>query len=136
MSLLRVADNRQEYKMGGIKLELNDILIEVLERGASDLHLTAGIPPSIRLRGSLIHLDYPRLSPVDTQNLIYSILTQEQRERLERNWEFDFSYSLPGRARFIKVSAKASTSAGLITVFSFCQGRCFICAQALFAGHR
>jgi len=81
-------------------VELNDILIEVLERGASDLHLTVGIPPSIRLHGSLIHLDYPRLSPVDTQNLIYSILTQEQRERLERNWEFDFSYSLPGKARF------------------------------------
>jgi twitching motility protein PilT len=81
-------------------MDINDILNEVLERGASDLHLTVGVPPIIRLHGSLIPLDYSKLSPVDTQNLIYSILTQEQREKLERNWEFDFSYSVPGRARF------------------------------------
>jgi twitching motility protein PilT len=81
-------------------MDLNDILNEVLERGASDLHLTTGIPPTIRLHGELKHLEYASLSPVDTQNLVYSILTQEQRERLERNWEFDFSYSLPGKARF------------------------------------
>lgn len=81
-------------------MDLDDILCEVLERGASDLHLTTGVPPTIRYHGSLVYLDYPRLSPADTQNLIYSILTQEQRERLERNWEFDFSYSVPGKARF------------------------------------
>lgn len=81
-------------------MDLNDILNEVLERGASDLHITTGIPPTIRLHGELISLDYPRLLPADTQNLIYSIITQEQREKLERNWEFDFSYSLPGKARF------------------------------------
>lgn len=81
-------------------MDLNEILSEVLERGASDLHLTTGIPPMLRLHGSLVALDYPRLSGEDTQNLVYSILTQEQREKLERNWEFDFSYSLPGKARF------------------------------------
>ncbi len=81
-------------------MDLNDILCEVLEKEASDLHLVPGIPPTVRVNGNLVYLDYPRLSPTDTQNLIYSILTQEQREKLERNWEFDFSYSLPGKARF------------------------------------
>ncbi len=81
-------------------MDINDILSDMLERTASDLHITTGIPPTIRLHGELQYLDYPNLSPVDTQNLIYSILTQEQRERLERNLEFDFSYSLPGKARF------------------------------------
>jgi len=81
-------------------MDLNEILSEVLEREASDLHLTTGLPPMLRLHGSLVAMDYPKLSGEDTQNLVYSILTQEQREKLERNWEFDFSYSLPGKARF------------------------------------
>ncbi len=81
-------------------MDLNDILCEVLEKGASDLHITTGVPPTIRLHGDLQPLDYPKMSSNDTQTLIYSILTQDQREKLERNWEFDFSYSVPGKARF------------------------------------
>lgn len=81
-------------------IEISDLLLEVVERGASDLHITVGIPPVIRVAGSLIQLDYPKLLPNDTKEIIYGILTQEQREHLERNWEFDFSYSLPGKARF------------------------------------
>ncbi len=80
--------------------DINDLLIDVLEREASDLHLTAGVPPMIRLNGKLQPLDYPRLMPKDTQQLIYSILTQEQREQVERRKEFDLSYSVPGRSRF------------------------------------
>ncbi len=81
-------------------MDLVDILMEVLERGASDLHLTVGTPPVVRVAGKLIRLDYPRLSGSDTRDLIYSILTQEQRHRLENDWEIDFAYSVPGRARF------------------------------------
>lgn len=80
--------------------EINDLLIEVLEREASDLHITAGVPPTIRVNGNLQHLEHPKLMPKDTQDLIYSILTQEQREQVERNKEFDLSYSVPGRSRF------------------------------------
>ncbi len=72
----------------------------MLEREASDLHLTAGVPPIIRVNGDLQSLDYPRLMPKDTQELIYSILTQDQREQIERNKEFDLSYSVAGRSRF------------------------------------
>ena len=80
--------------------DINELLIEVLEREASDLHITAGVPPTIRVNGTLQHLDHPRLMPKDTMELIYSILTQEQREQVERYKEFDMSYSVPGRARF------------------------------------
>ena len=78
--------------------EINDLLVEVLEREASDLHITAGVPPTIRVNGNLQHLEYPKLMPKDTQDIIYSILTQEQREQVERNNEFDLSYSVPGRS--------------------------------------
>ncbi len=81
-------------------MDLVDILLEVLERDASDLHLTVGSPPIIRINGQLERLDYPRLSANDTRELIYSILSQDQRQRLENEWEIDFSYSVPGRARF------------------------------------
>jgi twitching motility protein PilT len=73
----------------------------VLERGASDLHITSGSPPVIRVHGTLKRLDeYPRLSPDQLQRMVYSILTQKQRERLEQDLELDVSYALPGKARF------------------------------------
>lgn len=81
-------------------MDLVDILVEVLERGASDLHLTVGSPPIIRITGKLTRMDYPVLNSNDTRDLIYSILSQDQRQKLENEWEIDFSYSVPGRARF------------------------------------
>src|SRR6266540_316920 len=78
-----------------------ELLEIVLERGASDLHLTAGAPPTIRLHGDLIRLvDYPILSPRALQGMIYAILPQKMRERLEGELELDMSYALPGKARF------------------------------------
>jgi len=79
---------------------INDLLIEVIKREASDLHITVGLPPTTRINGKLIHLDYPKLGPKDAQDIIYSILTQEQREQVERCREFDMSYSVTGQARF------------------------------------
>jgi twitching motility protein PilT len=81
-------------------MDLLDILLEVMERDASDLHLGAGAPPVVRINGELEDLDYPRLAPNDTRELVYSILSQDQRQRLENDWEIDFSYSVPGKARF------------------------------------
>ncbi len=83
------------------KLDLNELLNEVLVRGASDLHITVGSPPVMRINGVLIRLEeYPRLTGNDTRDLVYSILTARQREQLETNLEFDLSYSVPGSARF------------------------------------
>ena len=81
-------------------MDIVDVLLEVLEREASDLHLTVGAPPVVRVDGALERLDYPLLSATDTRELVYSILSQDQRQTLENDWEMDFSYSVPGRARF------------------------------------
>lgn len=81
-------------------MDLVDVLKQVLDRDASDLHISVGLPPMIRIKGKLEPLDYPRISSNDSRELIYSVLTQDQRQRLETDWELDFSYSLPGDARF------------------------------------
>ena len=82
-------------------ISLNDLLETVLSRGASDLHLTSGARPSLRLNGELVALpDQPILTPPVIQRVMYAALTQKQREKFEENLELDFAYSVPGRARF------------------------------------
>jgi twitching motility protein PilT len=78
-----------------------ELLEMVVDRGASDLHLTTGTPPVVRLNGVLHRLEnYEPLEPDQLQRMIYSILTQRQRERLEQDLELDVSYALPGKGRF------------------------------------
>ena len=73
----------------------------VIDLNGSDLHLTTGLPPMIRVHGDLQPLKgFRKLFPQDLQTMIYSILTQRQRERFETDLELDVSYSLPGKARF------------------------------------
>ncbi|MDQ3916515.1 MAG: type IV pilus twitching motility protein PilT [Actinomycetota bacterium] len=73
----------------------------VLEQGASDLHLTSGVAPTIRVHGEMRPIKgYRVLFPKDLQEIVYSILTQRQREIFEDKLELDISYSLPGKARF------------------------------------
>jgi twitching motility protein PilT len=84
-----------------MRFDLADLLLDVVARNASDLHITAGAHPIIRVRGRLTALeDFPKLSPSDTRELVYSILTNHQRQRLETDWQLDFAYSVPGKARF------------------------------------
>src|SRR5947209_12824411 len=72
-----------------------------MDHRASDLHLTAGAPPTIRVRGQLRPLEgFPKLSQQDTRELIYGILNDDQRMRFERDRQLDFAYSVPGAARF------------------------------------
>ncbi len=82
-------------------IDFADLLMEVVSRRASDLHLSAAAHPTVRVRGRLTPLeDYPKLSATDTREIVYSILTGDQRQRLETNWQLDFAYSIPGHARF------------------------------------
>src|SRR3979490_2455866 len=82
-------------------IDFADLLMEVVHRRASDLHLSSGAHPTVRVRGKLNPLEeYPVLSSSDTREIIYSILTGDQRQRLETNWQLDFAYSIPGHARF------------------------------------
>src|SRR5687767_8931261 len=81
--------------------DLGDLLRLVMSRDGSDLHLTAGAPPVIRVHGKLQRLEgESKLQPADLRQMIYSVLTQRQRERLEDEMELDLSLSLPGEARF------------------------------------
>ena len=77
-----------------------DLLKTTVDQGASDLHIAAGTPPQIRLRGSLAPLNFPVLSPSDTQGLCYSVITDLQKKKFEETHELDFSFSQKGVSRF------------------------------------
>jgi len=83
-----------------IQTGLSDYLFDAIEMGASDLHVTAGLPPMVRVSGAVRPLDYPPFTPSATRDMIYDILSNDQRQRLENDWELDFSYTLPATARF------------------------------------
>jgi twitching motility protein PilT len=83
-----------------IQSGLSGYLSDAIRMGASDLHMTAGVPPMVRVHGEVQPLDYPPLTPDLTRELIYDILSNHQRQRLENDWELDLSYSLAGSARF------------------------------------
>ena len=66
----------------------------------SDLHLTTATPPQVRVHGKLQRLEFPELSPADTKQLAYSVLTDAQKKRFEETLELDFSFGIKGMARF------------------------------------
>ncbi len=80
---------------------LYDMLKEMLEKGASDLHVTTGSPPRLRIDGKLIAMDgVAELGPVETKNLCYSVLTDAQKHVFEETNELDLSFGLKGLSRF------------------------------------
>lgn len=81
--------------------KIDDILKAAKEAGASDVHLTVGIPPKMRVNGKLLTMeDYPRLLPPDTLEILLTIMTETQRERFEANGEYDMSFSIPNLGRY------------------------------------
>ena len=82
-------------------LHVNELLERVVDLGGSDLHMTAGLPPAVRVHGEIKHLtEFPVLTPSEIRRMIYAILTQKQRERFENDLELDTSHSIPGMGRF------------------------------------
>ena len=81
-------------------MDLRELLLLTVEKGASDLHITVNEPPIIRIDGKLILTTYHVLKKEDTKQLIYSILTNTQKEMFERDLELDFSVALPNTDRF------------------------------------
>jgi twitching motility protein PilT len=82
-------------------LHVNELLAMLLELKGSDLHLTAGSPPVIRVHGELrVVPDVEPINGSEIREMIYAILTQKQRERFENDLELDCSYTLPGKSRF------------------------------------
>src|SRR5512134_8 len=79
---------------------LHQLLKQMVEMGASDLHLTTNSPPMVRLDGRLLPLPYPPISVAETNQAAYSVLTDNQKHRFEENLEPDFSFGVKGLARF------------------------------------
>jgi twitching motility protein PilT len=84
-----------------LEYSIDELLTQLAEWEASDLHLTVGSPPVVRIRGSLEHVEnLPSLGAEEAQHLLYRVLTTEQQKVLEVNRQIDLSYSIPGVARF------------------------------------
>jgi twitching motility protein PilT len=80
---------------------MHDLLTIMIERGASDLHVTTGTYPQIRLNGKLVQLtQFEQLTPQDTQRLAYSVLNEGQKQKFEEDNELDLSFGIQGLARF------------------------------------
>jgi len=81
-------------------VSLRQLLEETIKMRASDLHISAGVPPQVRIDGSITPMAHPALTPQMTQQLAYSVLTEEQRKRFETTKELDLSFGVPGLSRF------------------------------------
>ncbi len=80
-------------------MTLHHLLAKTMERGGSDLHLTAGAPPSLRVDGELVRFELPELGPEQTKTLVYSALSETQRQAFEDGRELDFALSIHGVGR-------------------------------------
>jgi twitching motility protein PilT len=81
-------------------ITLRELLELMNERGASDLHLTVGSPPQLRIDGRLQRLDMDTLTPEHTKKLAYSVMNEKQRKRFEEEWELDLSFGIENLSRF------------------------------------
>ncbi len=79
---------------------LHQLLKTLVEQGGTDLHVTTNSPPQIRINGRLVPLQLPPMSAPESKNLIYSVLTDNQKHRFEENLELDLSFGVKGLARF------------------------------------
>jgi twitching motility protein PilT len=89
------------FAMHEAKMELDQLLTLLVERGGSDLHVTAGIAPCMRINGDLSPIGgMNKLSPVDTETLVRSVVSETLWDRFEKTQELDTAYTLPGVSRF------------------------------------
>src|SRR6516165_7507836 len=83
-----------------LKVNLHQLLKAMIEKGASDMHLTTNTPPLLRIDGSIVPLKLPPLGPVETKQLCFSVLTEEQRAQFEKHNELDLSFGVKSLSRF------------------------------------
>ena len=81
-------------------MAIEELLARMVKDGGSDLHISSNLPPIARIDGNLKRYDMPPLTPDEVENLLFPMLTNEQRRRLEQDWELDFSYGIEGVSRF------------------------------------
>lgn len=81
-------------------VSLRELLEQMVQMGASDLHLTAGSPPVVRVDGKLQRMPYDLLTNDETKKIAYSMLNEKQKLKFEQNWELDFSFGIESMSRF------------------------------------
>jgi twitching motility protein PilT len=81
-------------------MQIHELFEQMAAQSASDLHITAGVPPMIRVHGDVAPMPYDPLTPVDTKQLCYSVLTEQQKKKFEEESELDFSFGVQGLSRF------------------------------------
>jgi twitching motility protein PilT len=104
-----------------LDVDLDELLATLVRQGGSDLHLTAGIAPAIRVHGDLAPLeDHPALTPGELRKMLYAIMTQKQREEFENTLELDMSYAVPGQARFrVNIFQQRDTMGAVLRAIPF-----------------
>jgi len=81
-------------------LKIQQLFKLMTDNGGSDLHLTPGTSPAMRVNGEIVRVKVPALTPVTSKDLIYQVLTEEQKNEFEKNLDLDFSFGIKGLARF------------------------------------
>src|SRR5712691_12322289 len=79
---------------------LHQLLKTLVDQRGTDLHITTNSPPQIRIDGRLVPLQLPPLNAAETKQIVYSVLTDNQKHRFEENLELDFSFGVKGLSRF------------------------------------
>jgi twitching motility protein PilT len=96
----QVGENTKTQKMGGESLKIQQLFKLMTDNGGSDLHLTPGTSPAMRVNGEIVRVKVPALNPTTSKELIYQVLTEEQINEFEKNLDLDFSFGIKGLARF------------------------------------
>lgn len=98
----RTSTSLSQTRRAGIgdNVKIQQLFKLMVESGGSDLHLTVGTPPGLRVNGEIVRVKIPALTPEDSKRLIYQILSEEQKNEFEKNLELDFSFGIKGLARF------------------------------------
>lgn len=93
--------------------DIEAILLEANIAGASDVHLTVGSPPRMRVNGNLITMNYSKMLPADTLDILIGVMSEVQRQKFEERGEYDFSFSIPNSGRYRVNAYKQRSGAAL-----------------------
>lgn len=95
-------------------MDIGELLAFGAKNGSSDLHLSAGVPPMIRVDGDMRKLNVPVLDHTEVHDMVYDIMNDKQRKDYEEFWECDFSFEIPGLARFRVNAFNQNRGAGAV----------------------
>jgi len=93
-------NTKTQSEQGVGSLQIQQLFKVMVDNGSSDLHITVGSAPGMRISGDIVRVKVGTLTPEDTKRLVYQILTEKQKADLEKNLELDFSFGIKGLARF------------------------------------